>query len=503
MLGSSSERGSRIERLTTAVLAGCLVFLGLATPVHAAFPGANGRIAFERDLDECFNERINIYSVNPLGAMPYDFVVEKRLQPSWSPDGVRLAYYQDAMIAHSKFDGSEFQAFSQTFFDEDPTWSPDGTRIAWTGYAANATHIWAADPDGANAVQLTTGLVQDMQPAWSPDGSEIAFASDRDGDFEIYVMNADGSGVTQITSNATTDESPNWAPDGSRLAFARGLDIWTMRPDGTDPQQLTTGTAHDRAPAWSPDGAQIAFDRDRDIWTMTASGTGETNLTPSSVFYCDTNPDWQPVPVNTPSSFARPRGATPVYASLVPAHSPCTAPNRTHGAPLSFGACGPPTPTSANLTVGTPDANGLRANSIGFMELRVRVGALGGPDDSDVRIKLGVQSVYRASDLADYTGELEARTSLRLTDKRGGIASTTIDIPLSFVVPCSGTADPGAGGNCAIDTTADALRPGFVPEGERSLWGLDQAQVYDGGADGIGSTTGDNTVFAVQGVFVS
>ena len=132
---------------------------------------------------------------------------------------MRLAYYQDARIANSKFDGSEFQAFSPTFFDEDPTWSPDGTRIAWTGYAANATHIWAADPDGANAVQLTTGLVQDMQPAWSPDGSEIAFASDRDGDFEIYAMNADGSGVTQITAM----RPPTSHPTGLRMEAASRL----------------------------------------------------------------------------------------------------------------------------------------------------------------------------------------------------------------------------------------------------------------------------------------
>ena len=158
-------------------------------------------------------------------------------------------------------------------------------------------------------------------------------------------------------------------------------------------------------------------------------------------------------------------------------------------------------PASGNLTVGTPDANGLRTNSLSFMELRVRVGALGGPDDSDVRIKLGVQSVYRASDLSDYAGELEARTALRLTDKRDSIASTAIDLPLTFAVPCTATADPNAGGSCAIDTTADAIRPGFVPEGERSVWGLGQAQVYDGGADGIAST-GDNQLFQVEGLFV-
>ena len=41
-----------------------------------------------------------------------------------------------------------------------------------------------------------------------------------------------------------------------------------------------------------------------------------------------------------------------------------------------------------------------------------------------------------------------------------------------------------------------------VIEGNRALWQLDQVKVYDGGADGDADTTGDNTLFAVQGVLI-
>ena len=278
---------------------------------------------------------------------------------------------------------------------------------------------------------------------------------------------------------------PRWSPDGQKIAFQTRGDPWCIyddenvpklgmgliNPDGSGYTTLVPGGYPDfeieGPPIWAPDSAHI---------TYAASGAtfvGQRRRRSREAGNGLPAAERLAAPAREHALVVRaPPGATPVYASLVPAHSPCTAPNSTHGAPLSFGACGPPAPTSANLTVGTPDANGLRANSLGFMELRVRVGALGGPDDSDVRIKLGVQSVYRASDLADYTGELEARTTLRLTDKRDGIASTTIDIPLSFCVPCIATADPNAGGNCAIDTTADALRPGLVPEGQRSNWEL-------------------------------
>ena len=39
-------------------------------------------------------------------------------------------------------------------------------------------------------------------------------------------------------------------------------------------------------------------------------------------------------------------------------------------------------------------------------------------------------------------------------------------------------------------------------DGRRAVWQLGQVRVFDGGSDADGSTTADNTVFAVQGVFV-
>jgi hypothetical protein len=82
------------------------------------------------------------------------------------------------------------------------------------------------------------------------------------------------------------------------------------------------------------------------------------------------------------------------------------------------------------------------------------------------------------------------------------VSSTTIDFPLSFAIPCALTADPDSGANCAVNTSADAIRPGLAPEGKRSNLALGQAQVYDGGADGLASTTGDNELFQVEGLFV-
>ena len=72
------------------------------------------------------------------------------------------------------------------------------------------------------------------------------------------------------------------------------------------------------------------------------------------------------------ASHVRPKGATPLKASFVPAYTECTAANNTHGAPLAHPSCSPPVQSSSYLTVGTPDANGATANSLGFILLRVK-----------------------------------------------------------------------------------------------------------------------------------
>ena len=207
------------------------------------------------------------------------------------------------------------------------------------------------------------------------------------------------------------------------------------------------------------------------------------------------------------AGYPRPAGASPLRASLVPAYAACAAPNRTHGPPLAHPACSPPAPTSQQLTVGTPDANGQPVSSVGFARLGVQPGdpAMGG-DQADAAVVVRVTDVRRRSGLGDYTGELALRLPLRITDRdNGGTASTdhgtvqdtTLDVPVS----CAATGSTSVGSTCAVSTTVDAVVPGAVKEGERAIWALDQVQVLDGGADGIASTS-PNTLFATQGLFV-
>jgi hypothetical protein len=215
----------------------------------------------------------------------------------------------------------------------------------------------------------------------------------------------------------------------------------------------------------------------------------------------------------------RPIGASPLRASMVPAYNACATPNRTHGPPLAFPSCNPPVQSSTSLTIGSPDANGAGAQSVGFIKLGVVVGAPGPPDDSnvniiasatDIRCKAGVAACgsANAADGADYTGELEGTAQIRISDHFNAVApgggtdpGTVIDIPFPVVTPCAATASTAIGSNCAITTTANAVVPGAVKDQKRAIVEVGQIQVFDGGTDGVAASD-PNTLFSVQGIFI-
>jgi hypothetical protein len=215
----------------------------------------------------------------------------------------------------------------------------------------------------------------------------------------------------------------------------------------------------------------------------------------------------------------RPKGATPLRVSMVPAYNACTAPNRTHGPPLAFPSCNPPVQSSSSITVGTPDANGAAANSVAFIKLDVIVGAAGPPDDSDVAITSSATDIRckagtvtcgnaNAADGADYTGQLQGNATIRISDHWNAVAAgggpdaaTVVDIPFPVPATCANTASTAEGGLCTANTSANAVVPGSVKDAKRAIVEVGQITITDGGPDGVNATT-PNTLFEVQGIFI-
>lgn len=306
----------------------CLLAWVAVQPAQAAFPGQNGRIAFQSDRDG----PVEIYATSPGGTPERITLSRGSSDPAYSPDGSKIAFVSGGGLGYDIFvmnsDGSGRKQLTNTgSADLQPAWSPDGKKIAFVSNSFDVdgqtdNEIWAINADGTGRTQLTNNTVQtDEQPAWSPDGARIAFVSARTGDNarNIYVMNADGSNQTDITQDFRYDENtiyqghddhPAWSPDGSTIAYthtfapnASGVpNIWTMTPTGGSKVNLQNNqTTSGVQPAWSPDGTKIAYvgatDTNRDIYTMNANGSGQATVETGGNPAHDISPDWQPVSI--------------------------------------------------------------------------------------------------------------------------------------------------------------------------------------------------------------
>ncbi len=94
----------------------------------------------------------------------------------------------------------------------NPSWSPDGMRILYYSYPKINGHreFWVMDADGQNQKRLTQNNADDFIDGWSPDGNKIVFNSERDGNDEIYIMDADGENQRNLTQNNADDFMPSW-----------------------------------------------------------------------------------------------------------------------------------------------------------------------------------------------------------------------------------------------------------------------------------------------------
>lgn len=198
-----------------------------------------------------------------------------------SPDGSKLAFAATidgtTGIFVANRDGTDRQRVVgwEHGTPSEPTWSPDGTRLAYTVRAnSGGTDIWVVTVGDASTARNITadveGVSQSMS-AWSPvlpDGStRIAFVQPIQGYSRIWTMRPDGTGKRQITSGMA-DVQPAWSPDGQTVAYQRSDaatfgDIWLVdassgeRARALMPAYALPGPQW--APQWSPDARMVAF----------------------------------------------------------------------------------------------------------------------------------------------------------------------------------------------------------------------------------------------------
>jgi hypothetical protein len=95
--------------------------------------------------------------------------------------------------------------------------------------------------------------------------------------------------------------------------------------------------------------------------------------------------------------------------------------------------------------------------------------------------------------------------NLRISDTYNGAAldepATVTDVDLLAPISCDATSDPSLGASCDAATSADALTPGFVGEGRRTVLQVHRVRLRDSGPDGVLGNS-DDKGSAMQGIYV-
>jgi Tol biopolymer transport system component len=533
--------GSRLGSAARLSLVALVVSFALApTAAHAAFPGANGKIAFDTTRDG----NSEIYSMNPDGTSQTRLTSNgaRDVYPAWSPDGSKIAFEStrddsnptgcpgcDRNIYTMDADGTNVMRLtSDPAGDGGPTWSPDGSKIAFSSNRAvdtatgrHVSEIYTMNSDGSAQTRLTfspsctsidpTRCPQSGFPSWSPDGARIVFGSgfgpscDDEGSCvssaDIFAINSDGSGLTNLTNlPGSVNNQPDWSPDGVKIAYTAAHisypDIAIMNGDGSDRIFVTNSSSYPGAfnPVWSPDGSKISFDGCRSgacgIYVVNADGTGETRLNGSPT---DADPSWQP-------SYHHPQSASQLRVSLVPTFKQCgtgaNPSNAKHAPSLATNSCNPPQPGSVLAAVGTTSQSSA--------QMTVVPGDTDATNGNQANISItasltDIQTVAGGDYNPNASGaDLTAVTRLRFTDMangNAGLPATATEYDFKVPIDCSSTGNPKVGSTCTANTTANSLIPGLIQEQELAVVQAFRVRIDDSGANGVRGDA-DDRIFA-------
>ncbi len=165
----------------------------------------------------------------------------------------------EAVVTNGRLKGKKLTGGS--FMSLELSYDAKTILFAWTQVGVTKTqwapessfHIFKANVDGSNLVQLTDGTTNDFDPCFLPNG-RIVFISERRGGFgrchgrpvpvyTLHTMRDDGSDIITISYHESNEWHPSVDNDGM-IVYSRwdyvdrdsnaAHHIWTTFPDGRD-----------------------------------------------------------------------------------------------------------------------------------------------------------------------------------------------------------------------------------------------------------------------------
>jgi len=183
-----------------------------------------------------------------------------------------------------------------------PSWSPDGLSLAYVSFEDRVPTIYVQTLKTGDRQRVSAHAGVNQAPSWSPDGKKMALVlSTRDGNLDVYILDLTTQLLSRITDDPGIDTEPQWSKDGQNIYFtsdrAGGPQIYKVgiKP-GDKPRRLTFQGSYNAMPHLSPDESQLAFVTQEDgafrIATMDLRGRGEVQVLTKGHF--DISPSYAP-----------------------------------------------------------------------------------------------------------------------------------------------------------------------------------------------------------------
>jgi Tol biopolymer transport system component len=194
---------------------------------------------------------------------------------AWSPDGYRIAYRRDDVLAIVAGDGTGAHVFAAPVRPVAPAWRPGAPHtLAWVDARG---HVEVRDVDTGVLAWRSAAAVRGARAlAWSADGHRLLARGER----RLVVLDVHGNRVWRMRLPRRARVSgAAWAPRGDRVALAlragAATRVYVTASTRVPRHAIFTTSGTLGSLAWSPDGRRLIVRwREADEWLLLSPTPG-------------------------------------------------------------------------------------------------------------------------------------------------------------------------------------------------------------------------------------